>query len=630
MADIPVSLGGIDKTGRAARSMAKNFRGAAQKSQGSFRKLGAVGGKAIRGIGTAVKGVGIALGALAVAGAAAFGATLKGAVDSAAEVEKFTESLGISSNEVQVWRTALENTGEDLGTLQGAITGTSDFLQELANGEQDAADAADLLGISMEDLQGKTPDQQLLQVGSALAQMEDRQTAVALGNQIMGEDFIRLLPIFADFEDSLQSAEEQTQLLSEEQINTAGIVRETTGQIGQAFHGLALDAATSFFDMLTANSEAISGILMRLDGFLTWASNDFQGLTRLLVSPFLIFREQVEIQLANIQIRLIGFVRDAVKLFNRIPGVNIQTPNLDDRYFEQINRRASAQARGTELQANLDRTREQRDAAIQQTVDEGGGALTNIFEGLLGQIQGRTFDGSAVQSTFTATNEAEKAREAELAASKAEEAAARERQKQARLAEAEAKRVAASVRTIGDLLEDSERTVSEQEKKLAQVRATGDAGAIQEAEAAYQAGLIAINTLKEQLQIAESTTSSEIAQEAVYQARRAIKALSNAGKDLNSALKIGAAAQREAEKLAKAAEAEEKRRAREASTGTRATGTRPAGAVSGGGGVGVINNNINQYFYGTILGEGFENRVIQFLDEQIRRGQVPSLAGFGV
>lgn len=147
----------------------------------------------LKGIGSSISGLaagfGVALGTTALVGFA------KNAFDVASAMDESAQKMGVTVEQFQRLNLAATQNGVSQETLAGAIAKMNKAIGNLAQGSKPAVDAFAKLGLTFDDLKGKSPDQQLRIIADALNKLPSVQERVAVGAQIMGRGFSELLPL---------------------------------------------------------------------------------------------------------------------------------------------------------------------------------------------------------------------------------------------------------------------------------------------------------------------------------------------------------------------------------------------------------------------------------------------------
>ena len=148
---------------------------------------------------TAIAGIGIA-------------SFISNTIQSAAALDDLANSTGIALQNIIGFSKAITDFG---GSAEGAATGIarfSNFIQDAADGNKKAQDTILGLGLSLDDLRGKSDADILRATITGLAQMQDRTKAMTIGMQIFGKSFatVSFGEVNANLEEYIQKSLRQT------------------------------------------------------------------------------------------------------------------------------------------------------------------------------------------------------------------------------------------------------------------------------------------------------------------------------------------------------------------------------------------------------------------------------------
>jgi hypothetical protein len=147
--------------------------------------------KSVNRIGKAVAGVSIAAGAGLIKLTA-------DAVNFGDAIDKAAKRTGLSAEAMQAFALAADLSGSSMEGLEKGVKRMASVILDAENGLSTAQDAFDGLGISLDDIKGKTPEQQLRTFLSALADVEDMSKRSALAQDVFGRAGTDLLPMLSD------------------------------------------------------------------------------------------------------------------------------------------------------------------------------------------------------------------------------------------------------------------------------------------------------------------------------------------------------------------------------------------------------------------------------------------------
>ena len=141
-----------------------------------------------------VKGLLAGLGAsLSVVG---FAAMIKNAINTADQLNKLSQKIGISVESLSTLRFAAQLSDVSLETLQQGIKGLSQTIAEANTGVGDGAQVFAALGVSVRNTDGslKSTEAVLLQVADGFAQLEDGAVKTALAVKLFGKSGMEMIP----------------------------------------------------------------------------------------------------------------------------------------------------------------------------------------------------------------------------------------------------------------------------------------------------------------------------------------------------------------------------------------------------------------------------------------------------
>lgn len=251
--DNNAALANADKGFDEAGDEAKNFSGAVKKAADMSEDAD---GKLSR-LGDTAKKIGTALGAAAVAVGTACVAAGKKLWDMANEVgsagdqiDKTSQKIGISAESYQKWDYVFERCGADVDNLQSGMKKLSTVITDAANGSDSAAEKLSAVGLSIEDLNGKSQDEQLSLVICALQGMEAGAERTAAANDLLGKSAVDMAAV-------LNITAEETERLKQE-----------AEDYGMVMSNEAVAASAAFEDSLTRLSHTAGGLKNRMVGEL--------------------------------------------------------------------------------------------------------------------------------------------------------------------------------------------------------------------------------------------------------------------------------------------------------------------------------------------------------------------------
>lgn len=238
-----------------------NYESDMEQAEDTASKFGEILGT---GLATAAK-VGAAAIATVTAGVVALGTAIwKGTKDTAAygdNVDKMSQKIGISAEAYQEWAYVMNLAGGSVDNLQAGMRTLSKVLVEAENGAQSAYDALDAVGLSMDDLEGKTMEEQLQIVIDALGEMEAGAERNNAAQQLLGRSAMDLAPLLNMTAEEIQAAKDEAHelgmIMSDEDVKASATMQDALTRFQSTLTGVK---NTIFADFMP-------GISTMLDGF---------------------------------------------------------------------------------------------------------------------------------------------------------------------------------------------------------------------------------------------------------------------------------------------------------------------------------------------------------------------------
>lgn len=138
------------------------------------------------------------------------------ALDLGGRLNELSSRTGETAGKLLVLETAFKNSGLEASTVGTAINKLQNFMQDAANGGDKQRAAMQSLGVSMSDLAGKTPTEQMKIFADRIAGIEDPTQRAAMASEVFGDKLGgKLLPLFSDFSTNLEDARAKVGSLEE-------------------------------------------------------------------------------------------------------------------------------------------------------------------------------------------------------------------------------------------------------------------------------------------------------------------------------------------------------------------------------------------------------------------------------
>lgn len=179
----------------------------------------------------------------------------KAILDNADAVQKLSDKTGIAIEPLQTLKFAAEQSGNSFEQVTKAITMMQ---QRVAGGNDSAIGALRGLGISLEEFQRMTPDQQFTAIAREVAKIQDPMERVRVATELFGKAGAEILPTLVSDIDALADAAPK---MSEKAIRAFDAIGDTWDRLttaGMNFAGETVSTMIDGFDRMARSLGALA------------------------------------------------------------------------------------------------------------------------------------------------------------------------------------------------------------------------------------------------------------------------------------------------------------------------------------------------------------------------------------
>lgn len=185
--------------------------------------------------------------------------------DTGEALYNFSKSTGVSVESASALKMVADGMGSSIETVGGAIKKMELNLNDMASNADLATSKLGPLGLTMEDLQGLTIEEQFFKIGNAIGELEDPAARTTAAVDLFGKSGTDLIPIFADGTASLDefkaAAEEAGLLMDDVSLNSALALDNAFDGLNETLSGLKQTFAVAIGPAIADLVEKITPLL---------------------------------------------------------------------------------------------------------------------------------------------------------------------------------------------------------------------------------------------------------------------------------------------------------------------------------------------------------------------------------
>ena len=238
----------------------KGMKDAASEVGGLKDKIGKASDGIVGGFKSIAKGAAVVTGAVALVG----GGMLKSANaagDYGDRIDKMSQKLGMSTDGFQKWDYVLSQNGASIDSLGPGIKKLNTGIDGLAKGGKAQVETFAAIGLSYDDLKGKSPEQSFEIVARALQKVEDPQQKMILANQLLGKSGAELMPLLNGTGEELDALvghyDELGIAMSEDQVKAAAAFNDTMDDLKRTFGAVGAEIGMAVMPIVQKFAEYI-------------------------------------------------------------------------------------------------------------------------------------------------------------------------------------------------------------------------------------------------------------------------------------------------------------------------------------------------------------------------------------
>lgn len=231
--------------------------GAVKAAKDAERELGHLDLR-LQNVTTRSIAVGAALGQVLVQGAGrAIGAAKELATayaDAGSMVYDLSKRTGFSSQALSEWKYAADQSGTSIEGLEVGIRKMNSAVVAAVDGSKEQIASLAAVGVTVEELRGKRPEQVFEVIAAGLAGVDDEARQSALATELFGRSGTQLLPILKDGATNIAAMRAEAKALgitfSEEDAAAADKFGDELGRMNKAIEGVKIQIGRELLPVL--------------------------------------------------------------------------------------------------------------------------------------------------------------------------------------------------------------------------------------------------------------------------------------------------------------------------------------------------------------------------------------------
>ena len=254
------------------------------------KKASNVGSTLLKGVETAGK-FAVGLTTACAAGATALVGMATKSAETADQVDKMSQKIGISKQGYQEWSYVLGQNGMDVDKLSVGMKTLVSQMDSAAGGTESAVENFKKLGVSIYDSNGKLKDQETMMKETLykLADMENGTEKARLATELFGKAGIEMMPMLNQgsgaMEDLTKRAHELGLVLSDETVNAGVVLGDTMDDVKQSFGAIATKLGAQVMPIVQKGLDWILDKLPMIQGAFERFAPIAMGLLESLLPP---------------------------------------------------------------------------------------------------------------------------------------------------------------------------------------------------------------------------------------------------------------------------------------------------------------------------------------------------------
>ena len=205
------------------------------------------------------------------AGAAAVGAVAR-FVQVGSALDDMSQRTGVAASELSALGFAAKMTDTSLEAVQGSLVKMQRFMGDVSDGGAAAVETLSRLGMTIEQLNGLTPDQQFKAFAEAIAKVEDPTLKMNLAMGVFGKSAAEILPLLNEGADGIEKFQKEAQrlglVMSDDMAASAAAAGDAIDTVMMAASAAAVKFGAALAPAVTIVAKVLSEIVASSPGLI--------------------------------------------------------------------------------------------------------------------------------------------------------------------------------------------------------------------------------------------------------------------------------------------------------------------------------------------------------------------------
>lgn len=178
--------------------------------------------------------------------------------------EDMSQRTGIAASELHALSIAAEQTSSDFEAITTGLRRMPSFLEDARNGMASATTAMDVLGVSMQDFEGLSPEDSFYRMIDALGSVEDETRRAALAQDVFGRGAMALIPLIESGSGELRGFADEARrtglVLDEDAYAAADRFQDAIAMMNREMQSALMEGIEPLLPQLQETAETLMGI----------------------------------------------------------------------------------------------------------------------------------------------------------------------------------------------------------------------------------------------------------------------------------------------------------------------------------------------------------------------------------